>query len=815
MKQAEGRPSSARSTAAAGESRLNRRQLLALTAIIVLLGILLSLLLARTGGFSVPSYGLGDIARTDVLIPRDALIEDREAMAARKAEARSRTLPVYRFDPAPEGERLARIARFFTAARKALGLPAEGTAPPRGRRTYRGLPAGTRGELQAAARTLGLAPPLDDLLDFLVREAFGAALESRIATLARSASPPLVVADGGPFDSRKTAILKFDPRSGREETIPPGQLLSLAQARSRIAETIARDSGIPAPWKPHLQRILQVTAVPSLRFDDALTRARQEREAGNVDHVLRRLKRGKVVLRQGDEVGPDHLVQLEAIRRLSPVRSSLPQHLGTAALTVLWLALLAVLLRSLTPATWRYGKFLGFCLLTLTVNLLLLKLSWFTGESLSQSLLAFPLNEKALFLFALPFAFGSMLITLLAGVQSALLFTVAFSPMAGQAVGADAYGFSYLLFVNLTGILLIRRAAQHIGIVAAGFKLGLAAAVAFLLLQLAQQASLEPLRIGVGAGLALLSGLLNALFLLFLLPLCERLFQVTTEFRLAELGNLNLPLVQEMIRSAPGTYNHSIAVGTLCEGAAKAVGLNPLFLRIASLYHDIGKTLQPDHFIENQHGENPHDRLTPLESLQILKGHVTGGLQLAARAKLPPSLTEMIPQHHGTKRIRFFEERAYQQDPEGARAMPPETFRYPGPRPQTRAACILMLADQIEAAARTLECHAPERLAELIHRIIVETTEDGQFSESDLTLADLERIAGSYLETLVSFYHGRIAYPECDSTGKPPSGPGEAETGRDGDARGNESGQPRGEKRRKRFFRPRAAAVKGQGRLFN
>jgi hypothetical protein len=795
---------------------------LALAGLIVVLGAALSVLLSGVGGFGIPPYALGDIARTDILIPRDVLIEDREATEARKAEARARALPVYRFNPAHQEEQLAKIKSFFTASRETPGLAPQGGKPPKGKQTFRSLPAAARTQLLATAKALGLGQPLESLLDFFVREAFNTDLEARIGALIQSAPAALIVPDGSPLSREKTALFKFNPLTEKEEAVPLEQVLTLKQAHSRIAETISRDPEIPASWKPHLRRILQALTQPNLLFDEPLSRARQEREAANVDHVLRRLKQGKVVLRQGDEVGPDHLAQLDAVRRLSAIRASAPQTIGTAVLIALWLTLFLFLLRALTPGSWRYFKLAVLCLFTLTVSLLLLKLSWFTAESLSQNLLTFPLNEKSNFLFALPFAHGSMLITLLSGVPCALLFAVGFALLAGQAVGADAYAFFYILTVNLTGILLIRRTAQRIGIVGAGFKLGLISLAAFFLLQLAQQAPLDPLRAGFGATLALFSGLVNALFLLFMLPLCERLFQVTTEFRLSELGNLNLPLIRDMIKNAPGTYNHSIAVGTLCEGAAKAVGLNPLFLRIASLYHDIGKTVRPAYYIENQHGENPHNALAPLESAALLQAHVLDGVRMALKAKLPPELVEMIPQHHGTRLMRYFQEKANRQaQQEGGEIPPEEAFRYQGPKPQTKAACILMLADQIEAAARTLESHAPERLAELIRKVIADGMEDGQFRESDITLADLDRIAASFLETLSSLYHGRIAYPESgrngtgngNGNGTPPALNGDKPAA--GDKNGaDRPGRQKAERGARRFFTPRPAAAKKQGRFF-
>jgi putative nucleotidyltransferase with HDIG domain len=265
-----------------------------------------------------------------------------------------------------------------------------------------------------------------------------------------------------------------------------------------------------------------------------------------------------------------------------------------------------------------------------------------------------------------------------------------------------------------------------------------------------------------GASLAFLSGLVNAVVLVFTLPLCEHLFMVTTEIRLSELGNLNLAPIRELMLKASGTYNHSIAVGTLCEGAAKAIGINPLFLRTASLYHDVGKTVQPEYFVENQRAGNPHDRISSMESIRILQDHITHGISLAKKAHLPSSIVDMIPQHHGTKLIQFFFEKAKKEMADSGETAQEDEYRYAGPKPQTKAAAILMLADGIEAASRTLADHSQIRLLDLIRKIITDTAEDGQLSECDITLSELNLITHSFLETLSSYHHVRIAYPGFD-----------------------------------------------------
>jgi putative nucleotidyltransferase with HDIG domain len=245
-------------------------------------------------------------------------------------------------------------------------------------------------------------------------------------------------------------------------------------------------------------------------------------------------------------------------------------------------------------------------------------------------------------------------------------------------VRTDTHGLFYILIVNLLGIWAVAKASQRVGVVLSGFRLGLAATTLFVLVQMSRQAPLDWSAGAFGSVLAFLSGPINAGLLVFALPLCERLFSVTTEIRLSELGNVNLPLLRQLILKAPGTYNHSIAVGTLSEGAAKAIGLNPLFARVACLYHDVGKSLQPEYFIENQQGSNPHEGLSPEESVRIVTSHVSEGIRLAREAALPPAIVDIIPQHHGTRLLASFyaKERALADGDESK--VPQERFRYKG-----------------------------------------------------------------------------------------------------------------------------------------
>jgi len=608
-------------------------------------------------------------------------------------------------------------------------------------------------------RNLGLQPPLDDVTAYLIREGFNSRLEDQIIALLKTGFSAPILPDDSTLDQKRHNIHKLDAVTGKIETVSRYQVLTLAKALDKTGQNLNQDAGVSITAQPHVRRLLEALLTPNLTFDAQMTATRQDQDAKNVDPVMRQLKKGKIILRQGDEVGQDHLDQIKAIREFATGSPSVQQNIGFGLLIVLLLLMSVFFLRSCTPDQWNYLTLAVFCVLALVVNILLLKVFWFVCDAVSRNFIASPFNDKTYFFYALPFAYSAMLMTLLAGEQCALIFIISYCLLAGQLAGVDFYGFLYILLANFIGILTVRNVTQRIGIITSGFKLGFAAVVLFFILQIAKQEPFD-LTSGIfGASLTFLSGPINAIFLAFLLPLCERAFKVTTEIRLSELGNVNLPIIRELILKAPGTYNHSIALGTLCEGAAKAIGINPLFLRVASLYHDIGKTVQPEYFVENQQDINHHDMIGPGESVNILKGHVFDGIRIAMEANLPHSIVDLIPQHHGTRFMRIFCEKAKTDTQAAGKVFNEAVFRYPGPKPQTKAASILMIADSIEAASRTLGDHSQDKLLNMIQQVIADITGDEQFSECDITLAEINRITYSFLETLTSYYHSRIVYP--------------------------------------------------------
>ena len=260
---------------------------------------------------------------------------------------------------------------------------------------------------------------------------------------------------------------------------------------------------------------------------------------------------------------------------------------------------------------------------------------------------------------------------------------------------------------------------------------------------------------------ALLSGFICAGFVSSFIPLIETLFQYTTDIKLLELANLNSPVLRELMIKAPGTYHHSIVVGNLVEAAAESIGANPLLARVAAYYHDIGKASKPLYFIENQAGEeNRHDKLAPSMSALILISHIKEGAELARENRLGQPIIDIIRQHHGTALIKFFYERAKTLGASAGQIVEEKDFRYPGPKPQTREAGIVMLADCVEAASRTLVNPTSDQIQGLVQKLINNVFIDGQLDECELTLKNLHEIAKSFTGILNGIFHHRIDYPE-------------------------------------------------------
>jgi putative nucleotidyltransferase with HDIG domain len=361
--------------------------------------------------------------------------------------------------------------------------------------------------------------------------------------------------------------------------------------------------------------------------------------------------------------------------------------------------------------------------------------------------------------YGIPIAAGAMLVTLLFDFHTAITFSFTISLLTGYWL-QDAYYPIYSFIGSLTAAFSVIRCKKRSALLRGGLFV-MIANILIVITILLSQGMLISAKTPSAIIFAIFSGIAVSAIVSLMLPLLEYLFKITTDISLLELLDLNQPLIKTLMITAPGTYHHSVIVGNLVEAAAETVGVNPLLGRVSSYYHDIGKLKMPDYFVENQASSiNKHDKLTPHMSSMIIVNHVKEGIELARHYKLPSSIIDIIQQHHGTTLITYFYQKAKEQDHD---KIPSEVdYTYPGPKPQTRVAALVMMADAVEAASKVLNDPTPSRISALVDKIINHIFLEGQLDECELTLKDISEVKKRFTYILTGIFHKRIDYPGFD-----------------------------------------------------
>jgi len=506
--------------------------------------------------------------------------------------------------------------------------------------------------------------------------------------------------------------------------------------------------------------------------DTALTlpgRVRSQTEPS----VLLQIKKGKVIVRAGDEITQRDLTQLESLRQFGSRDRTFSQMAGVFALVCFFLAVLWRFLNHFSTALeYRSGGSLPkgeqpptsqFILLitVLIINLLLFRAFVWLGSVLAESISFESLKQPEIFYFAAPMVCGPILAVLLVNSSLAVIYALMISCLAGLCLN-DYRIVLFTLFGSFASIFTLTCYRERSTILRCGWLVGLVNIFTVVSINLSHP-SLPVKAVMVQSAAAFLSAILAAMVASLLLPLLESVFGITTDIKLLELSNLNTPILRRLALEAPGTYHHSIIVGTLAEAAAEAIGANSLLVRVGAYYHDIGKMKRAEYYVENQmFTANKHEHLSPSMSSLIIASHVRDGLDMADEIKLPRKIKDLIPQHHGTRLMTYFYQKAKDAAEGKNQVVTEDEFRYPGPKPQSREAAILMMADAVEAASRTLSDPTPNQILGMVKRIAFNTFNDGQFDECDVTIKDLDLIAHAFTRVLTGMHHHRIDYPGFD-----------------------------------------------------
>jgi putative nucleotidyltransferase with HDIG domain len=539
-------------------------------------------------------------------------------------------------------------------------------------------------------------------------------------------------------------------------------------ARAEIARAAqARLSREPPALREAMARVAAAMVRPTLEHNQGETERRKAEAAGRVKPVGVTVKRGEKIIGDGERIEKRHLLVFDGIRAQRRDDALAQVGAGGGALVGLLVLLLWAFARRSLPSfrPARRDALLMAVLLALTLGLGALGLS--VTDAVGER---FPALSARSLQYGIPFAAGAMILRQVLNGGTALLFSIAAGVCAGLLAGQSMPYALHGMLTSFAAASLVAGSRDRAGLFRAG--VGVGAIGATVAAAAGLYAGKGPGDLAV-AGVAAFAGgaVLLPVVVAGVLPAVEAVFGYVTDVKLLELANLNHPALKELIVQAPGTYHHSILMGAMVEAAAQAVGANPLLAKVCAYYHDVGKIRNPLYFAENQRGENRHDALAPSMSALIVKRHVTDGLELARHWRLPSVVADTIPQHHGTRLVGYFWAKAQRLAGQGGAggALDEALFRYPGPRPRTKEAALVMIADACEASARALESPSRDALGALVQKRVNEVFGEGQLDECELTLRDLNAIVGAMVSALEAIYHTRPEYPgRREPPGAPP-----------------------------------------------
>jgi len=541
---------------------------------------------------------------------------------------------------------------------------------------------------------------------------------------------------------------KLSIRSGgREELEEASYCYSLREAQNYILEKLRTQSELSEPRVKVAYQIATRYLHPNLLFEQEETQTRRDEAVALVPLAKDQVLAGERIIDGHQRITKEHIDKLNsyAMARAEQQKEAsifyrLMLGLGKLATTLLILSLFLGLVyhaRRQLLDTPRYLLIIGL------VALLTVVLTYIVNE----------LNQSP---YLIPVATGAMIITIFFDSFVGLFYVLSISLLLGTMRGNE-YGITFIsLFVSSAAILSVSRVRTRNWLIRSIAVIVLVFIAAISVLDLLNYVSLKEMMRHWGLGV--INGFLSPIFAYALIIIFENIFDMTTDMTLLELSDLNHPLLRQLAMQAPGTYHHSIVVGNLAEAATEAVGGNSLLARVGAYYHDIGKMEKPEYFVENQmRGRNPQEKLTPTMSSLILLNHVRRGSEMARQYGLPKAVEAFIFEHHGTSLMNYFYQKAVEQS-EGE-PVSQTAFRYPGPRPQGLETAIVMLADAVEAATRSLRDPSPNRIKTVVEQIIDERFKSGELDNSPLTLQNLSRISEAFQKIIYGTLHRRIEYP--------------------------------------------------------
>lgn len=705
--------------------------------VLILTLFVLSLLAGTHPSLQRRMFKIGEIADSDIVANRSFTVEDPQAGQARREQ-------VARLQPAVFDLSIAEIAglrqRLFAVLKKLNDLNPDES--PESLRLEIGEQLNTPITSEMLSQWTQL-PVQDYILEIALPWIEGQLREGVVsdARLALPAKNGILIRD------MDTGLETLRPDAANIRDIPA--LLALFSHKLR-GESILTPQARRAVWT-----LFSPLVMPTLTLNREATLALGEKVAQTVEPVIYHIAQGDVIVYQGERITREKQLKIQALyqKREGLIQS---RTVAGAFLLSVILSLGLFMAPSGRPGTPLRRKDFFFISLLLLGFGLGAKDSYFLLARLVQP------QEIALSAYFFPVAGAAGLCSLIFSARRYCVVGLLLSLFSCILLRGGLPLFLFFFLAAMLNTWLVIRAQSRQDVVLSLIPLSLGLVIITM-----GSGWLEGFRGGEAflrlGGIALLNALISIVILFAVSPIIEMAFGYTTRFRLMELMNLEQPLLQDLMVTIPGTYHHSLIVANMVEAGAKAVGANSLLCKVAALYHDIGKLAYPDYYIENQfNGPNRHDRLAPAMSALVLVSHVKKGTELAARHRVGDEIADIIRQHHGTGLIKYFYNKAKEMG-ENPRI---EDYCYPGPRPQTREAAIVMLADVVEASSRTLTDPTPARIKTHIDTIMKGIFSDGQLDESELTFKDLHKLSESFARILTGLFHQRINYPDVSKEKK-------------------------------------------------
>jgi len=697
-------------------------------------------------GSTPAEYKEGDIARQSIISPADITVENEEESKRIQQVAVEGVQPIFNYEPNRAEESVQNFRSAWEKLQRSKSTKPQDSKQGDTAKTnleWAGAGGEELGRIFTARRFS------NNELDFITR------------VLRENASGSIY----GDQDKQflKSEVLLFDRQKNQQSLVqmPESRWIPLSEARTKLRGALEKINSLSKNEIDAFEKALDPLIQPNVIFDSVATKKAKDDITNGFEPVTVSLKRGQTIVREGDTITENILSQIGAIKTYGESSRQWNRAIG-----------LLLLITALYWIAWKFIQHRGFVSrldlseektfvlfgFILIIQTAVMAIAFRLADFTSLQNVSAPYNDPTLWALAIPFAFSSLLMTLLADRRTAL-FTGVFSALIAGLLAPKGLEFALYSFItSAVAVYGIGRYRSRQSVTIAGAMVGGSSALtAVALLAYTQQPLiLNTILLAIGCGL--IGGLITSAATAVFLPICETFFGIMTDVKLLELSNADLPILGKLALRAPGTNQHSHAVGQLAEEACRKVGANGLLSRIGALYHDIGKTAAPEHFVENQRHGNPHDELKPAQSAKIIISHVTFGTKLAKEMGLPARIVDFIPQHHGTRTLHYFLSKAKEEAGKGEE-IDESDFRYPGPKPQFKESAIMMIADSCEAAARSLSEPTPENIRFIVTKIIDAILSDDQLDECDLTLRELTQIRESMIKSLVSIYHSRVEYP--------------------------------------------------------